>query len=648
MRDSELVAAIVAGDPEGLAEAYDKYASPLYTYCRSLLREPADAADAVQDTFVIAASRLAGLRDRERLRSWLYAVARNECRRHMRESAAEVISAPDEVPEVTDESAEVGAGAEREELRTLLRSAVRGLNSGEQDLIELQLRQGLEAGEIADVLGVSRNHAHALLSRARDQLETSLGALLVARTGREDCAALTAMLADWDGQLTVLMRKRLNRHIEQCPVCDERRRRELAPAMLLGLAPLAAIPVLAAPASLREQVLRLVSSDAPEAAAHRAAVLQRTPPFGHHGFPRPLDPPKPPRLRTRQAQAAAAGAVVAVIAALVVIALALAGGSGRHGGPQAAGGQTSLAPGGAGSTATGISGAPSSAAAGLPGGPGQSGQPGASGAPGSGGGHLSPTAGGSGGGGSGGGPTPTPGTSPEPTVGTSPGSTAPAPSTSAPSPGKSPSPTSPAPSASSSKASPTPTPPAPKQGTLTVSPTTVLLSPLLRGSITISASGGPVNWSVSESGSLVGKLTIAPTSGTLASGQSTSVSVSASGLASLDSQITVNPGGHQVTVLLGVNLSASQVVGMLTVNPGGHVITIALVTRASPSPSPSPSQSGCPSPGQSASSAGRPGGGGGGCCGGDGNGCDAASAGSAAASAGPGSFPPQHEGRLVD
>ncbi len=44
MRDSEVVAAIVAGDPNGLAEAYDRYAAPLYTYCRSLLREKASAA----------------------------------------------------------------------------------------------------------------------------------------------------------------------------------------------------------------------------------------------------------------------------------------------------------------------------------------------------------------------------------------------------------------------------------------------------------------------------------------------------------------------------------------------------------------------------------------------------------------------------
>ena len=63
MRDAEVVASIVAGDPNGLATAYDRYADPLFKYCKSLLSDPADAADAVQDTFVIAASRLDGLRE---------------------------------------------------------------------------------------------------------------------------------------------------------------------------------------------------------------------------------------------------------------------------------------------------------------------------------------------------------------------------------------------------------------------------------------------------------------------------------------------------------------------------------------------------------------------------------------------------------
>src|SRR3974390_369372 len=96
MRDGEVVAAIVAGDPDGLAEAYDRYASPLYTYCRSLLHEPADAADAGKDAFVIAATRLADLRDPNRLRPWLYAVARNECHRRLRARAAQVSTPIDE------------------------------------------------------------------------------------------------------------------------------------------------------------------------------------------------------------------------------------------------------------------------------------------------------------------------------------------------------------------------------------------------------------------------------------------------------------------------------------------------------------------------------------------------------------------------
>jgi len=68
MRDRDIVAAIVAGDLAGLAAAYDRYAAALHAYCRSLLAEPADAADAVQDTFLIAAAKLAGLREPDRLR----------------------------------------------------------------------------------------------------------------------------------------------------------------------------------------------------------------------------------------------------------------------------------------------------------------------------------------------------------------------------------------------------------------------------------------------------------------------------------------------------------------------------------------------------------------------------------------------------
>jgi len=106
MQDRELVAAIVNGDPDGLAEAYDRYAASLYAYCRSMLPDPhppAEAADAVADTFTIATAKLGGLRDPDQLGSWLRAVARNECLRRAGTAGLAGLGAGDARPGATPE-----------------------------------------------------------------------------------------------------------------------------------------------------------------------------------------------------------------------------------------------------------------------------------------------------------------------------------------------------------------------------------------------------------------------------------------------------------------------------------------------------------------------------------------------------------------
>lgn len=348
MDDREIVAAIVAGDLAGLAEAYDEYAESLYGYCRWMLHEPADADDAVQDTFGIAAGRLGGLRDPRKLRPWLYAVARNECHRRLRATRAGL----DEVADVADPSADLGRQAERAELRRLVRAALSGLNPGEREVLELGLRHDLHGADLAAVLGVSRNHAHALASRARGQLEKALGALLVARTGRRACRTLDTLLADWDGRLTVLVRKRVARHIDQCEVCDDRRRGALRPAALFGMAPLAVLPL-----GLRDEVLRLCADDSQQTLAYRHEVTLRAGPFGPNGFPEAVGQPRR-RLLVFSRIAAAAAIVIAIVSTGIITALALGGSHPAHS-PNAA-----RASGGSGSTsAAGTSGATASAAA---------------------------------------------------------------------------------------------------------------------------------------------------------------------------------------------------------------------------------------------------------------------------------------------
>jgi RNA polymerase sigma factor (sigma-70 family) len=82
--DRQVVAAITAGDPAGIAMAYDRYAAALYGYCHWMLYDSAAAAESLQDTFVLVATTLSDLPEPSKLRPWLFALARNECRRRIR------------------------------------------------------------------------------------------------------------------------------------------------------------------------------------------------------------------------------------------------------------------------------------------------------------------------------------------------------------------------------------------------------------------------------------------------------------------------------------------------------------------------------------------------------------------------------------
>jgi RNA polymerase sigma factor (sigma-70 family) len=304
MKDREIVAAIVAGDPAGLAGAYDRYAESLYGYCGWMLSEPDRAADAVQDTFVMAATSLGGLRDPVRLRPWLYAVARNQCHRRLRTGEA----GPDEAAGLAAPPAGARGNAERAELRGLVRAAMDGLNPGEREVIELGFRHDLSGADLAAVLGVPRNQAQALASRGRGRLERELGVLVVARTGRWTCPTLDLMLYDWDGQLTASVRKQVARHTGQCAACAYRRRSALRPAVLDGMAPQAALP-----RGLREKVMALCGDNSPLGQAYRDEVTRRAGPFGADGFPEQVRQPRG-RMLALAGSAAASAILIAILA----------------------------------------------------------------------------------------------------------------------------------------------------------------------------------------------------------------------------------------------------------------------------------------------------------------------------------------------
>lgn len=274
--DGELARAAATGDRRAFAMIYDRYADRLHDFCIGMVRDRDAAADCVQDVFCSAATQLPKLRDPERLRPWLYAIARNEALRCIRDRRREQVS--DELPEVASHDAGPDTLAARNELAALVAEAAGGLGDRDRTVLELAYRHGLDGPELANALEVSPGAANKMVSRLRNTIESSLGALLVARRAQhtaDKCAELGTILAGWDGRFSVLMRKRITRHIESCAICEEERRRMVNPVALLGAAPV----FIPAPDWLRDHTLgqiQLTSADSNLGADNTAGSRARS------------------------------------------------------------------------------------------------------------------------------------------------------------------------------------------------------------------------------------------------------------------------------------------------------------------------------------------------------------------------------------
>ncbi|WP_034620665.1 RNA polymerase sigma factor [Cellulomonas sp. URHE0023] len=155
---------------ERFTALFDATHRPLLAYAVRRVADPADAADVVAETFLVAWRRLDDVPTGDRARPWLFGVARRvlanlyrgEHRRHaladrLREDLSE--TAPAERTEPTD--VEIALGK---------------LGDDDRELLRLVAWEDLARDEIAIVLGISRATVRLRLHRARQRLLQQMSA----------------------------------------------------------------------------------------------------------------------------------------------------------------------------------------------------------------------------------------------------------------------------------------------------------------------------------------------------------------------------------------------------------------------------------------------------------------------------------------
>lgn len=168
--DTQTVQKARAGDRAAFGELYDAVAKELYRCALYTLGNAADAEDAVADTFLDACKGIAGLRDPESFRPWIFRILSFKCRRkvgvYIRDRGN---------TEIEDYAAECETAApDTTQERSEVLEAMAKLADDERQIVVMAVLDGYTMREIASAMDLPQGTVSSKLHRTLIKLRKLL------------------------------------------------------------------------------------------------------------------------------------------------------------------------------------------------------------------------------------------------------------------------------------------------------------------------------------------------------------------------------------------------------------------------------------------------------------------------------------------
>src|SRR3989475_8595732 len=196
---------------------YKRHVGDVYRYALAVMRNPTDAEDVTQTTFLNAYRSYVENGSRpEKPQNWLISIAHNVCRQRFRQTArrpAEVSFEDDIADTIVDDETPTGED---------IRRALGHLAFNQRAALVMRELEGRSYAEIADILEISTSAVETLIFRARRALREQLD-------GSFTCGeAEFAISRQLDGRLPRQERGQLRAHLRECAECAGFARRQRA------------------------------------------------------------------------------------------------------------------------------------------------------------------------------------------------------------------------------------------------------------------------------------------------------------------------------------------------------------------------------------------------------------------------------------
>jgi RNA polymerase sigma-70 factor, ECF subfamily len=167
--DRDLLAAHLSGDAGAFSALVRRYERPVYRLALRYARDHDEAEELAQRTFLRVLAHASDLRSGQPFAAYLFRVAANLCKNHLRDRARLVFGLPLEV------AAPEGDSLEQKQRRARVREALARLPLRQRQVVSLRLDGDLPFAQVAEALGITENNAKVNYHYAVKRLQKLLG-----------------------------------------------------------------------------------------------------------------------------------------------------------------------------------------------------------------------------------------------------------------------------------------------------------------------------------------------------------------------------------------------------------------------------------------------------------------------------------------
>ena len=172
-----LISECIAGNEDAIERFVRQYEPGVFRLALSIVSDPAEATEITQETFIAALRALPSYRDGKSFKAWLYTIALNHSRSHLRKrkiverlrTTLTTIFRVENQKAILPEDAMI-----RSEKEAQIWRALNDLDERHRTVVVLRYFHELSIAEISQVLSVNEGTIHSRLHTAREKLRSAL------------------------------------------------------------------------------------------------------------------------------------------------------------------------------------------------------------------------------------------------------------------------------------------------------------------------------------------------------------------------------------------------------------------------------------------------------------------------------------------